>query len=240
MKSERMWDDLAKFYDLEYEWKDYKKESAQVHKLIFKNKKSKGKELLDVACGTGNHIPYLKKHYNVTGTDLNFAMLKEARKKFLKIKFFQGDMVNFYINKEFDVVVCLFASIGYVRTYANLEKTIKTFSRHLKEGGVAIIEPFVHPNFYKTGNIHTLVSRKKEVHIVRMNVSEKKKDRAILDFHFLVGTKKGVKYIKDRHELGLFDPKKFIKIMKENGFEKVRFVKNGLMKNRGVMIGVKK
>jgi len=240
MKSERMWGDLAKFYDLEYGWKNYKKEADEVHRLIGKNKKSDGKELLDVACGTGNHIPYLKKDYDITGTDLNAAMLKEARKKFPKIKFHKGNMINFNLKKEFDVIVCLFSSIGYVRTYGNLEKTIRTFSRHLKKGGVVIIEPFVHPSFYRSGNIHTLVVKKPDVNIVRMNVSERKKDRAILDFHFLIGTKNGVEYVRDRHELGMFVPKKFVKIMQKNGFEKVRFIKDGLMRNRGVMIGVKK
>lgn len=73
MKNEdmKMWKELAKHYDLLYSWKDYEKESEVIHKLIGKYKRTEGNKLLDVACGTGNHIQYLKGHYNIRGLDLN-------------------------------------------------------------------------------------------------------------------------------------------------------------------------
>ena len=59
-----MYSNLAKYYDIihsDTNWKDYKLDSQKVHKTIQEYKKIKGKELLDVACGTGNHIQYLKR-----------------------------------------------------------------------------------------------------------------------------------------------------------------------------------
>jgi len=61
MKEWELYNKTAKYYDLIYGWKDYRKESEFIHKLIQKHKKNTGNELLDVACGTGNHIRYLKK-----------------------------------------------------------------------------------------------------------------------------------------------------------------------------------
>jgi len=36
MKTEKMWKELAKYYDLLYAWKPYKKEANTIHDLIQK------------------------------------------------------------------------------------------------------------------------------------------------------------------------------------------------------------
>ncbi|HJS30283.1 MAG TPA: hypothetical protein VJ768_11705, partial [Anaerolineales bacterium] len=47
--------------------KDYARESARVDELIRSYKRSPGNRMLDVACGTGRHITYLKDWYLVEG-----------------------------------------------------------------------------------------------------------------------------------------------------------------------------
>ena len=234
-----LYSDFAKYYDLIYEWKDYKKESETVHKLVKKFKKSTGNKLLDIACGTGNHIQFLKKHYRITGIDLNGQMLKIARKKFPKTRFFKADMKNFNLKKEFDAVVCLFSSIAYLKGYGDLEKAIKCFAKHLKKGGVLIIEPFVEKKAFKSGTMHAQFVNKPEVKIARINTNNRKGDKVILDFHYLIGTPKGIKYSKEKHAIFLFDAGNFLKILRKHGF-KAKFLKNGLLKNRGLYVGVKK
>mgnify|MGYP001594940493 CR=1 FL=1 len=49
---------LAEYYDLFYQSKDYKKESEFIINLL---RKHNVKRILDVGCGTGNHIVILKK-----------------------------------------------------------------------------------------------------------------------------------------------------------------------------------
>src|SRR5690606_13304701 len=111
--------------------KDYPAEVDKIHEFIQKHKRSKGKTLLDVACGTGVHAGLLSKHYQVEGLDLDAGMLKAAQKKYPKIRFHQGNMISFGLERRFDAITCLFSSIGYVKTKANLRKTIRTMSRHL-------------------------------------------------------------------------------------------------------------
>jgi len=225
-------------YDLIYEWKDYKKEARKIHELIKKYKKISGNKLLDIACGTGNHIHYLKQYYEIIGIDLNKEMLKIAKRKFPKIKFIKADMINFDLKKKFDIVICLFGSICYMKTHNKLKKAITTFSKHLNPSGVLIIEEFVSRKNYKTGIPWVNFVDKPNLKIARINVSKKRGTIAIIDFHFFIATKKGVKYLRDKHELGLFDISKFLKIMKECGFN-AKFLKNGLMKDRGLFVGVK-
>lgn len=102
------------------------KRQGRLKKLISRYKKSKGRDLLDVACGTGNHLKYLKNSFSCTGTDIDEEMLSIARKKVKGVVFKKADMTTLSLNKKFDVITCLFSSIGYVKTYANLRKRFKT------------------------------------------------------------------------------------------------------------------
>src|SRR5512134_289840 len=107
-----MFSKSAQYYDEIYAAvdKDYAAEASQAHKIIQKYKQTRGKSLLDVACGTGHHAQYLSKYYQVEGLDLDAHMLSVARKNHPKLRFHQGDMVDFDLGRQFDVVVCLFSS----------------------------------------------------------------------------------------------------------------------------------
>ena len=92
-----MYSKSAKYYDEVYAsiGKDYPAEANKARKFIQKYKQSNGNSLLDVGCGTGIHANLLSKHYQVEGLDIDPKMLSVARKNYPKIKFQQGDMVNF-------------------------------------------------------------------------------------------------------------------------------------------------
>jgi len=59
-----MFSKTAKYYDLIYGWKDYVAEATAVKEIIAAEKRSPGKKLLDIACGTGVHLALL---YDGTG-----------------------------------------------------------------------------------------------------------------------------------------------------------------------------
>lgn len=80
MRKQLLYKELASYYDLLYSYKDYKKEAEQIRKIINKHRKSKEKELLDVGCGTGKHLKYLKKWFSCTGVDPSKPMLSIAKK----------------------------------------------------------------------------------------------------------------------------------------------------------------
>src|SRR6266567_590223 len=90
-----MYRQLANYYDEIYYFKNYQKETDKIETIIQRHKKSSGNKLLDVACGTGNHIQYLKQHYSVEGLDSSPEMLRIARKKHPEVVFHRGDMTSF-------------------------------------------------------------------------------------------------------------------------------------------------
>ena len=235
MKS--IYNKLAKYYDKLYIWKDYKAESQKICDYIKKYKTSGGNDMLDVACGTGNHIPYLKKYFKITGIDIDQDMLKIARKKYPEVKFIRDDMRTFRINRRFDVIICLFSSIAHLKTYTNLKKTIKNFATHLKPGGVAIIEPFVQPELYIDKILDADIIDEPGFKLVRMNSSRRKGNVGIYDFHYLIGEKGKIRYFVDTMELGMYESRKVLDILKKEGL-KAKFIKKP-KEYRGRYIGVK-
>lgn len=238
MSTKSVYKSFVKYYDRLYSWKDYKTESEKIREYVKKYKTSRGKEMLDVACGTGNHIQYLKKFFNITGIDLDKDMLRIARKKFSDVKFIHGDMRTFRLDKQFDVIVCLFSSIAHLKTYNNLEKTIRNFSQHLKQGGVVIIEPFVSPELYIDNILDAYTVDTPDLKLTRMNRSKRKGNVAIYDFHYLVGERGRIKYFAEVMKLGMFESSRVLKMMINAGLRAKFFKKR--KEYRGRYIGVKK
>lgn len=229
----------ARYYDLIYHWKNYRLEAAKVHWLIKSLKRSSGNELLDIACGTGGHVAYLKKHYKVVGLDNSAPMIKEARKKNPGARFEIGDMKSFRLGREFDAVVCLFSAIGYLKNHRELERALKTMASHLKPGGVLIIEPFIEPKKFKLNRPRPLeVAKTKTIELVRMTEAQQRGRKVVLDFHILVKDQLHVERFLDRHELFLFNRNEFFSAFKRAGL-KGWFIKEGLMPRRGLYVAVK-
>ena len=234
-----MYSKSAKYYDEVYAsiGKDYPAEANKARKFIQKYKQSNGNSLLDVGCGTGIHANLLSKHYQVEGLDIDPKMLSVARKKYPKIRFQQGDMVNFKLKSKFDVIVCLFSAIGYVKTKARLLKTIKNMSRHLLPGGVLLIEPWFAPNQWHPGYFSTIRIKKPDLELIRMSHSSKTGNISILEFQYLIGTPNGIERDTEFLELGLFTKKEYFDAFRSAGL-KVVHDPNGL-DGRGLYIGIK-
>jgi SAM-dependent methyltransferase len=231
---------LAKYYDRLYFFKDYLDEAVKLQNLIIKYLESGGNSLLDVACGTGLHLKYLKDDFSCTGVDISKSMLKIARKNAKGVIFKEADMKNLRLGKQFDVILCLLSSIGYAKTAAGLEKTIQNFSKHLKEGGLALIEPSYAKSTYVSGEPRVTSYDGKEVKIARINCTNFRQTTAVLNMHLLIAERgKDAKYFLDKHELGLFGINKTLRIMKEVGL-KSKYLKNGLMPGREIFVGIKK
>lgn len=240
MKKQTIYKELARYYDLIYSFKDYEAEAGRVKELVEKNKKSAGKDLLEIACGTGKHAQYLKKHFRILATDVNAGMLDVARKNVKGVTFKEADMTALNLKKEFDVIVCLFSSIGYAKTYANLKKAIAGFSKQLKQGGVVIIEPWFTKDAYKVGTPHITTYEDDDMKIARLSVSKVQGNVSVMDMNYLIAERdKDVKHFVDRHELGMFDIEKMKEIMEKAGL-KTKFVISGRNNNRGLLVGVKR
>ncbi len=98
-----------------------------------------GKDVLDVACGTGVLIPdYLDRNVAaVTAIDISPEMVKAAKSKFLQenVQIVCGDAEAFEFERKFDCIVVYNAFPHFPEP----EHLIEVLASHLKPGGVLTV-----------------------------------------------------------------------------------------------------
>jgi SAM-dependent methyltransferase len=235
----RLYGELAKHYDQIYHWKDYRKETHTIKSLIQKYKRSSGSTLLDVACGTGKHIQYLRDEFDCIGVDASQQMLDVARRNVPGGKFVRGNMVDFEMGRKFDVILCLFSSIGHLGTRKEVAMAVANFAHHLEEGGVLIIEPWLRKSDWKDGTVDLQTFDTDSLKIARVNFAQAMGKLTLLDERYLIAEKgKGTTYIRDSHRLRFFELRWTLNVMKRAGLDPI-FTEKGLMPARGLLVATK-
>lgn len=190
---------------------------------------------MDVACGTGRHIEYLRDDFDVEGVDISQEFLDIARQRNPGISFHHADMTDFDLGREFDVVVSLFSAIGYVKTLDNLVRAVNCMAQHVTTGGILVIEPWFVPDAWHPGSVHATFVDEPELKIARINTSSVEGRLSIIDFHYLIGTPEGIEHLSERRELGLFETDEMCAAFVEAGLD-VTYDAEGLM-GRGLFVG---
>jgi len=229
--------DAVKYYDKIYSFKDYEQEASKITQIIDQRSQLDGGRLLDVACGTGKHIEYLKDQFDVEGLDISPEMLEIARVRNPNVTFHQADMTDFNLGKKFDVITCLFSAIGYAKTLELAGSAIASMARHLVAGGLLIVEPWFSPEAWHAETVHAMLIDESDLKIARVNTSFVKGRISYFDLHHLIGTPKGTTHFVEHHELGLFTIEEMKKMFIDAGVL-VEYDPEGLT-GRGLYVGEK-
>lgn len=231
--------ELARFYDAQYGSKDYRSEVRRLEAIARRFGRSGGTSWLDVACGTGRHLEVLRGRHECVGVDASPQMLRIARLRLPDVRLVRGDMRSFRLGQEFDVVTCLFSAIGHLTTERDVERAFRTLARHLKPGGVAIVEPWILPSRAKPGHLHLVTYRDPTVTFVRLAHSEIRGPRTVIRYHYLLGTPgKGIRYLEETHRGLMLSPGDLQRLFRAAGL-RPRFLAKGLTSDRGLLVGVK-
>src|SRR6266508_168944 len=96
--------EFAEVYDLLYgSRKDYAAEAAAMTNLII-DRLPGARSLLDVGCGTGEHLKHLSKRFDTAGVEASAGMVEVARSKLPHVPLEHADMRTFELGRTFDVV----------------------------------------------------------------------------------------------------------------------------------------
>ena len=224
----------APFYDALYHFVDYAAATEKLLQLI-KTHNPDATTLLDVGCGTGQHLQHFRSSFAVEGLDIDGQLLAAARQRCPGVPFHRASMVDFDLPRRFDVITCLFSAIGYVETLENMRRSVATMARHLAPGGLLLVEPWFEPHRFWTNTITANHYERTDLKICWMYTSKREGNVSVLDIQYLVGTPDSVQQLSEQHRIGLFTRAEYTAAFRDAGLE-AHFDPEGPF-NRGLYAG---
>ncbi len=183
--------------------------------------------LLDLGCGTGEHLYELyKRGVNCVGLDNSKDMLTHARLRFPgSANFIEGSMADFDYFEEFDMVISLFGSFNYMLEDSQVESVFWNTWRTLKPGGIGLFEIWNAIPVRK-------ISEKPldEVSRTRYFDTEIRRDRGFtllnyptrtiveVNYRYRVSSNGETSELRDRHVMRAFNREEISRFIRDNGF----------------------
>lgn len=139
------------YYEEVYDHRNLSEAKAFIERLTQWLQLPLDAKVLDLGCGWGRHTRSLAElGYLATGLDLSPRLIAKARENFLRpgdpvserLTFCNGDMRDFQLDTEFDLVANLFTSLGYFEDEDQDLKVICNVHRHLKSDGLFVLDFF--------------------------------------------------------------------------------------------------
>ena len=136
-------EDIIAFFDeLASSWDDMQVRNDDIINFILDSGGiTKGKKVLDIACGTGVLFPdYLSHGADVVGIDISPEMTKIAEDKYPEIKVLCGDAQTFDFGESFDAIMIYNAFPHFIdpkSLFVNLSKYLNTSGRLTVAHGIS-------------------------------------------------------------------------------------------------------
>lgn len=231
---------LSKTYYAAVDTKD--RMSHEIPDLVQIFSKNKAKNVLDVGCGTGDHVIELaQKGFNSVGTDRSAAMIREANKrKKVNLKDESQAKAHFYYGETNEILpslgmtfdAALFMGNTISHNPNSIEKLINDVCKYLSKNAVIVMQITNFDKALKTNKGFLSFSKarlkngiEKEYGFLEFYDMPDLKNKTILKtFAILRSDVTRWKWIGVRNSKMAYSNKEYIKqILKKKGFRKISF-----------------
>ncbi|MEU9835023.1 methyltransferase domain-containing protein [Streptosporangium sp. NPDC048047] len=235
-------EEVSEIYDLLYKrrGKDYAAEAAVIAGLI-RERAPHAASLLDVACGTGEHLVTLRTMFgHVEGVELSDSMRERAQGKLPGVAVHSGDIRDFDLGRTFDAVCSLYGTIGYMSSQEELDSAIAAMGRHVAPGGVLIAEPWYFREGFADGHIGDDIVREPGRTVTRLATSVRDGNVVRVEAHYLLADAAGVRHFEHVQVMNLFGRDEYAAAFTRAGFDAVRVEPGDLLAGRSLFVGVRR
>jgi SAM-dependent methyltransferase len=217
-KAPRLYTDLADWFHHLSDPKDYVSEAKWIAAQL-KIPGVKKPTLLELGAGGGNNALHLKKHFEMTLTDLSPQMLKLSKRINPELPHKTADMRTLRLKKEFDCVL-IHDAIMYMTSARDLARAIATAALHLKPDGLLLILPdWIEETFEPSLDRGGHRGQGRALEYVQ---TEKRRGASCkVDVKFTVKiTENGkTRLVADRHVVGVFARQVWLTAIKDAGLK---------------------
>lgn len=203
--------------------------------------KHKVKKIVDIGCGTGDHvIEFARKGFTAIGTDRSGAMVTEANRRkaklpkeaFKRASFYSGETEPILdkLNTTFDAAIFMGNTISHNPGY--VDRLIKKASNNLSKNGVIVLQITNFEKVIKTqkrflsfsfADLKTGIERE-HAFLEFYDMPNLQKNTILKTFAILRADKNRWRWVGVRNRIMSYATKDTIeKILKKNGFSKVFF-----------------
>jgi SAM-dependent methyltransferase len=102
--------------------------------------KVQGLDILDLGCGTGTLLKNYSSKNRTYGVDLSPEMIKVARIKDKKTKYFVGDIRKFKMKEKFDIIFCTYDTMNHLSSFNEWSSLFKKVNKNLKKDGFFLFD----------------------------------------------------------------------------------------------------
>ena len=239
MKLPKLYRDLAPWWHLFSSPADYREETRAFAPLLRAHGDAPARTVLELGSGGGNNAWYLKKHFDLTLSDLSRPMLRASRKLNPECVHVQGDMRSLRLRRTFDRVF-IHDAIMHMTSERDLLRAMKTAFAHTRPGGAVVIAPDCTRETYAPLSHHAGNDRdRRGFRYLEWNFDPDPRDSTFeVHFAYLIRDGRGrVKATHDLHRFGLFGNAVWLRLLRDAGF-RARRVDDPVLR-RDAFIGVK-
>ena len=136
--------EYACIYDLLHDDKAYAKEVDFIYRMYFKYTDLELKDILDVGCGTGNHLKFMSEksdEIRILGIDPSPAMIYVARQKEINnTEFIVGELSKMNLIKCYELGISLFNVVNHINKLKDLKSFFRSIYYRVEYGGIYIFD----------------------------------------------------------------------------------------------------
>jgi SAM-dependent methyltransferase len=216
----RLYGDLARWFHLLTSPEEYAEEAEIYRALLAEAADEPIRSVLELGSGGGNNASHLKRHFDMTLSDVSAEMLTLSRTLNPECVHVEGDMRTLRLGREFDAVF-VHDAIDYMTTVEDLRAAMETAFAHCRAGGVTLFVPdYVKERFAPRTSHGGNDGPTRALRYLEWDWDpDPDDDTYLVDFALLLREEDGtVRVEHDRHECGVFSRETWLGLLEDAGF----------------------
>lgn len=179
-----MYGEFAQVYDELMNDFDYGSWYEYIEDILIKYNR-KPKNILEMACGTGNLSEKLAENgYKLTCFDLSEDMLVMADgklNKYKNVRLLKQNMVDFDLGEKYELILSVCDSINYILKEDDLYRSFKNVYDHLEDGGLFVFDINSHYKLTEIIGNNTFVEDRENIFYTWENYYDREEE--IVEFY---------------------------------------------------------